>query len=97
MLGQPRAQDPAVRLHRTVLHPRPLPGASLGYQISGIGADLAPVVFASVLAGGGTTTTVSIIIAAGCLLTIGSILALRETATADLTADPEVTAATAGR
>lgn len=59
-------------------------GASLGYQISGLGAGLAPVVFASVLAGGAGTATVSVIIAAGCLLTIGCILALRETATADL-------------
>ncbi|GII24103.1 MFS transporter [Planosporangium mesophilum] len=72
-------------------------GASLGYQISGIGAGLAPLVFASVLAGGRGTTTVSIIIAAGCLLSIGSILALRETATGQLTDEPEVTAATVGR
>jgi MFS family permease len=71
-------------------------GASLGYQISGIGAGLAPVVFASVLAGGRGTTTVSIIIAAGCLLSIGSILALRETANASLTDEPEVAAATVG-
>ncbi|MEU7816181.1 MFS transporter [Pseudonocardia sp. NPDC049154] len=59
-------------------------GASLGYQIAGIGAGVAPVVFASVLAGGGGTTTVSIIIAAGCVVTIACILALRETATIDL-------------
>lgn len=59
-------------------------GASLGYQIAGIGAGVAPVVFASVLAGGGGTTTVSIIIAAGCVVTIACILALRETATVDL-------------
>ncbi|MGC9671216.1 MFS transporter [Planosporangium sp. 12N6] len=72
-------------------------GASLGYQISGIGAGLAPVVFASVLAGGGSTMTIAIIIAAGCLLTVGSILVLRETATDDLAGVPEVTAVTAGR
>jgi MFS family permease len=59
-------------------------GASLGYQIAGIGAGVAPVVFASVLAGGAGTTTVSIIIAAGCVLTIACILALRETSTLDL-------------
>jgi MFS family permease len=68
-------------------------GASLGYQISGLGAGIAPVLFASVLAAGGGTTMVSVIIAAGCLLSIGCILALRETATTDLTADTEVTAA----
>jgi MFS family permease len=72
-------------------------GASLGYQISGLGAGLAPVIFATVLAAGGGTTTISIIIAAGCLLSIGSILALRETATADLTVDPEAAAVPAGR
>src|SRR3954469_24900464 len=33
-------------------------GASLGYQIAGTGAGLAPVVFASVLSGGGGTGTV---------------------------------------
>ena len=61
-------------------------GASLGYQISGIGAGLAPLIFASVLAGGGSTMTISVIIAAGCLLSIGSIYALSETADTDLTA-----------
>jgi MFS family permease len=60
-------------------------GASLGYQISGIGAGLAPLIFASVLAGGGTTMTISVIIAVGCLLSVGSILALSETVDTDLT------------
>ena len=68
-------------------------GASLGYQISALGAGLAPVVFASVLAGGGTTLTISIIIAATSLLSIGCILALHETSTADLTVDPETVGA----
>ena len=72
-------------------------GASLGYQIAGLGGGIAPLVFASVLAGGGSTTTISIIIAAGCALCIGCILALRETATADLTAEPQTTSATAAR
>jgi MFS family permease len=67
-------------------------GASLGYQIAGLGGGIAPLVFASVLAAGGGTTTVSIIIAAGCVLCIGCVLALRETATTDLTADPETAA-----
>jgi MFS family permease len=64
-------------------------GASLGYQIAGTGAGLAPVVFASVLSGGGGTGTVSTIIAATLLVTVACVLALRETASADLTADPE--------
>ncbi|MDT7667395.1 MAG: hypothetical protein QOC74_178, partial [Pseudonocardiales bacterium] len=34
-------------------------GASLGYQLSGLGAGLAPVLFASILAGGGSTMTIS--------------------------------------
>ena len=69
-------------------------GASLGYQFAGLGGGIAPLVFASVLAGGGTTTTVSIIIAAGSVLCIACLLALRETSRDDLTVDPE--AATAG-
>jgi MFS family permease len=68
-------------------------GASLGYQIAGLGGGIAPLVFASVLAAGGSTTTISIIIAAGCVLCIGCVLVLRETATTDLTADPETAAA----
>ncbi|MCE0767348.1 MHS family MFS transporter [Pseudonocardia kujensis] len=72
-------------------------GASLGYQIAGIGAGVSPVVFASVLAGGAGTTTVSIIIAAGCVLTIACILALRETATLDLGGSTETSAAPAAR
>src|SRR4051794_15432278 len=68
-------------------------GASLGYQISGLGAGIAPVAFASVLAAGGGTIVVSSIIAAFCLLSVGCILALRETSTTDLTVDPEAAAA----
>ena len=68
-------------------------GASLGYQISGIGAGLAPVAFASVLAAGGGTVMVSIIIAVFCLLSVACIVALQETASADLTVDPDSTAA----
>jgi MFS family permease len=72
-------------------------GASLGYQVAGLGGGIAPLVFASVLAGGGSTVTVSIIIAASCVLCIGCILALRETATTDLTADLETATALAAR
>ena len=70
-------------------------GASLGYQIAGIGAGIAPVVFASVLAGGGGSVTVAIILAACCLLTIVCTVALRETSSDDLADDPGVTASDA--
>ena len=49
------------------------------------------------LAAGGGTLTVSIIIAACCVLSVGCILALRETSTTDLTADPERAQAPARR
>ena len=62
-------------------------GASLGYQIAGIGAGLAPVVFAAVLAGSGSTAAVSTIIAACCLVSVGCILALGETSRTDLTSE----------
>ncbi|MEV5744858.1 MFS transporter [Microbispora rosea] len=61
-------------------------GASLGYQIAGLGAGLAPLLFAQLDAStGGGTTTISVIIAACCLLTVICILALRETSRHDLT------------
>jgi MFS family permease len=64
-------------------------GASLGYQVAGLGAGIAPVAFASVMAAGGGTLTVSIIMAFFCLVSVGCVLALRETSTSDLTADPD--------
>ena len=68
-------------------------GASLGYQIAGLGAGLAPLVFAAILAGGGSTITISIVIAVCCAICIGSVLALSETANTSLTApDPEAAA-----
>jgi MFS family permease len=72
-------------------------GASLGYQMAGLGAGIAPVAFASVMAAGGGTLTVSIIMAVCCLVSVGCILALRETSTTDLTADPERAQAPARR
>ncbi|MFD2416471.1 MFS transporter [Amycolatopsis pigmentata] len=59
-------------------------GASLAYQIAGIGGGVAPVVFASMIAGGGGTLPISIIIGAGCVLTMGCVFALRETSKSDL-------------
>ncbi|GAA0378351.1 MFS transporter [Acrocarpospora corrugata] len=72
-------------------------GASLGYQLAGLGAGLGPLLFAQLDAssGGGSTTTISVIIAGCCLLTVVCVLALRETSTDDLTSDtPAVPAAT---
>ncbi|WP_051760826.1 MFS transporter [Herbidospora cretacea] len=63
-------------------------GASLGYQFAGLGAGLGPLLFAQIDAssGGGGTMAVSIVIAVCCLLTVGCVLALRETSTRDLAA-----------
>ncbi|MDD7942457.1 MFS transporter [Actinomycetospora lutea] len=66
-------------------------GASLGYQIAGIGAGLGPVVFASVLQGTGSPLLVSVVIAACCLLTVGCILATGETSRRGLDDDAHVT------
>jgi MFS family permease len=65
-------------------------GSALGYQIAGIGAGIAPVLFASVLTAGGGTITVSAIIAGCCLVSIACTLALHETSSVDLVDDPEV-------
>ncbi|MGS2641380.1 MFS transporter [Streptosporangium sp. LJ11] len=72
-------------------------GASLGYQLAGLGAGLGPLLFAQLDAssGGGSTTTISVIIAVCCLLTVVCVLALRETSTDDLASDaPAIPAAT---
>ncbi|WP_250213779.1 MFS transporter [Acrocarpospora catenulata] len=62
-------------------------GASLGYQLAGLGAGLGPLFFAQLDAasGGGGTTMISVIIAGCCLLTVVCVLALRETSSHDLT------------
>jgi MFS family permease len=67
-------------------------GASLGYQVAGIGAGLAPVVFAAVMAGSASSTAVSAIIAACCLVSVGCILALGETSRMELTSEPQARA-----
>ena len=64
-------------------------GASLGYQIAGIGAGLAPVVFATVLTGSASSVPVSAIIAACCRVSVGCILALGETSRTDLIAEKD--------
>jgi MFS family permease len=62
-------------------------GASLGYQLAGLGAGFAPLVFAETqrLSGGGTTA-ISWTIAAFCALTVLCVLALKETNRQSLTA-----------
>ncbi|QPP09257.1 MHS family MFS transporter [Streptomyces bathyalis] len=65
-------------------------GASLGYQLAGTGAGLAPLLFAEVqrAAGGGGTLTVSLVVAGFCALTVVSILLLGETRGRDLSEKP---------
>jgi MFS family permease len=70
-------------------------GASLGYQLSGLGAGLAPVLFASILAGGGATMTISLIISGFCLLTVVCVVLLAETSGNSLTENTPSTAASA--
>ncbi|NUT53547.1 MAG: MHS family MFS transporter [Saccharothrix sp.] len=54
-------------------------GASLGYQMAGLGAGLAPLLFAEVqrATGGRGLSVVSAVIAGSCLLTVLCLLALR--------------------
>lgn len=56
-------------------------GASLGYQLAGLGAGIAPVLFAEIqrASGGPATTAIACTIAAFCLLSVGCVLALQET------------------
>ncbi|MEU4442371.1 MFS transporter [Actinosynnema sp. NPDC050801] len=56
-------------------------GASLGYQVAGLGAGIAPVLFAAIqrASGGQGLTLISFVIAAFCLLTVVCVLALQET------------------
>ncbi|MCR6485013.1 MHS family MFS transporter [Amycolatopsis sp. OK19-0408] len=63
-------------------------GASLGYQLAGLGAGFAPLIFAELQRGGSSTMPVSWTIAAFCVLSAVCVLALRETHRRDLT--PEV-------
>jgi MFS family permease len=61
-------------------------GASLGYQVAGLGAGVAPLLFAEVqrATGGRGLTLISSIVAGFCLLTVVCVLALKETGTRDL-------------
>ncbi|MGC7094565.1 MFS transporter [Amycolatopsis lurida] len=58
-------------------------GASLGYQLAGLGAGFAPLLFAELRRGPGTAV-ISLIIAAFCVLTVVCVLALKETSRQDL-------------
>jgi MFS family permease len=67
-------------------------GASLGYQLAGLGAGFTPLLFAQIQQATGPRSTfaISVTMAAFCLLAVGCILALKETHQRDLTADPEI-------
>jgi len=61
-------------------------GASLGYQLAGLGAGLAPLLFAQVQSTAGTGA-IPYILAAFCVLTVVCTVALRETSHTSLTGD----------
>ncbi|MFD4672499.1 MFS transporter [Lentzea sp. NPDC058450] len=61
-------------------------GASLGYQLAGLGAGLAPLLFAQVQRSAGTGA-IPFILAAFCVLTVVCTVALRETSRTSLTGD----------
>ncbi|WP_448316405.1 MFS transporter [Streptomyces sp. CO7] len=61
-------------------------GASLGYQLAGLGAGFAPLIFAEAQALGGGTTAISLVVAAFCALTVVCVLALGETSRNELAA-----------
>jgi MFS family permease len=67
-------------------------GASLGYQIAGLGAGFAPLLFAEIrrTTGGVGTTAISWTIAAFCLLTVVCVMTLKETSTRELAPVPVV-------
>jgi MFS family permease len=70
-------------------------GASLGYQLSGLGAGLSPLLFAQMqrATGGHSTTAISWTLAGFCVLTAVCILALKETSRRDLTTAKAVVSA----
>ncbi len=72
-------------------------GASLGYQIAGLGAGLGPLLFAEIQNAndGGGQVLISVILAAGLLLTLVCTLVMRETHHNDLAAVPGQVASSA--
>lgn len=59
-------------------------GASLGYQLAGMGAGLSPLLFASLQKAGASTVMLSTVIAAFCLLSVFSLVRLGETSDREL-------------
>jgi MFS family permease len=59
-------------------------GASLGYQLAGLGAGLGPLLFAEIWRVSAGTLVISFVIAACCVLTVVCVLALKETSQRDL-------------
>ncbi|PPK71395.1 MFS transporter [Actinokineospora auranticolor] len=63
-------------------------GASLGYQVAGLGAGFAPLIFAELQRGSGASTVpVSVTIAVFCAVSAACVLALRETGRGELPAE----------
>ncbi|MFE6506490.1 MFS transporter [Nocardioides sp. NPDC057767] len=59
-------------------------GASLGYQLAGMGAGLSPLLFASLQKAGAGTVMLSTVIAGFCLLSVFSLIRLGETSSREL-------------
>jgi MFS family permease len=59
-------------------------GASLGYQLAGLGAGLGPLLFAEMWRVSAGTLAISFVIAACCVLTVVCVLVLKETSQRDL-------------
>jgi MFS family permease len=95
---QPMMYGPLAALYTELFSTRSrYTGASLGYQLAGLGAGVAPVLFAQIQAanGGGGTLVISAVVAAVCLLAVACTLALKETSRGDLAVEPDaVTGAT---
>lgn len=86
---------PLAALMSEVFHTRSrYSGASLGYQVGGLGAGLAPLIFATLQKAGAGTFALSAVIAAFCLVSVISLVALGETSRRTLT-DPAPPASSA--
>jgi MFS family permease len=89
VLGQgvlhPMMYGPLAALYTELFNTRSrYTGASLGYQLAGLGGGLAPVLFAQLQSMGAGTTAISGTITAFCALTVVCVVGLQETSRADL-------------
>lgn len=59
-------------------------GASLGYQIAGIGAGVSPVILASMQRAGASTVMMSSVVAVFCIVSVVCLFLLGETSRRDM-------------